>query len=315
MIRPNLQSGYALFTSIMLTGTLIIIAYATTNFALKQLLLSTSGADSHLAFYVADSGVECAMYWDVKNGPTSAFDSSAPTSSITCGGQSNAVTSTGGGSETIWLDDGSALPSGFSPSSDGGDSWTWVGANPSPQSGTSAHQSNDTSGEHQHYFTGTSFPVATGDILIAYIYINPASPPSEVMLQWNSGGSWEHRAYWGSDSIGWGSPGTASRYYRGVLPMPGGWVALQVPASLVGLEGQTVNGIAFTLFNGQATWDHVGKSSAGSGGGISTFQIPVGSSCAIVTVTKTGTNTTIESKGYNTCSGGNRLERAIRITY
>jgi glucose/arabinose dehydrogenase len=36
-------------------------------------------------------------------------------------------------------------------------------------------------------------------------------------------------------------------------------VRLEVPASLVGLEGQTLNGMAFTLFNGRATWDHAGK--------------------------------------------------------
>ncbi len=148
MTKLHLQSGYALFTSILLTGTLLVIAYATTNFSLKQLLLSTSGAESHAAFYVADTGVECAMYWDIKNGATSAFDPSAPAATVTCGGSANVVT---------------------------------------------------------------------------------------------------------------------------------------------------------------------------SGGGISTFQIPVqmsgGSSCAIVTVTKSGGNTTIASKGYNTCSGSNRLERAIRITY
>lgn len=151
MTKRNSQSGYALFTSILLTGTLIIIAYATTNFSLKQLLLTTSGAESHSAFYVADTGVECALYWDLKNGATSAFDIAA-VGAITCGGST--VT------------------------------------------------------------------------------------PTRVI----SGG---------------------------------------------------------TITN--------------------TFQIPVqmsvGSSCANLTVTKSGGNTTIESKGYNTCGGGNRLERAIRITY
>jgi len=43
------------------------------------------------------------------------------------------------------------------------------------------------------------------------------------------------------------------------LPATGQWVRLEVPASLVGLEGQSVDGMAFTLFNGRATWDQTGK--------------------------------------------------------
>ena len=45
----------------------------------------------------------------------------------------------------------------------------------------------------------------------------------------------------------------------GALPPTGQWVRLEVPASLVGLEGRTLNGMAFSLVNGRATWDHAGK--------------------------------------------------------
>src|SRR5499426_2755108 len=60
----------------------------------------------------------------------------------------------GGGGEVVWVDD--ALPAGATAQSDGGDSWTWVSSNPSPYSGTVAHQSNIAAGEHQHYFTGAT---------------------------------------------------------------------------------------------------------------------------------------------------------------
>ncbi|MCA1633137.1 MAG: hypothetical protein LC802_05305, partial [Acidobacteria bacterium] len=51
------------------------------------------------------------------------------------------------------------------------------------------------------------------DKLIAYVYLDPANVPSEVMLQWNDG-TWEHRAYWGANNItGWGVEGTESRRY------------------------------------------------------------------------------------------------------
>jgi hypothetical protein len=66
------------------------------------------------------------------------------------------------------------------------------------------------SGEHQRYFYNATatLSVAVGDSLFSYVYLDPANPPSEVMLQWNNG-SWEHRAYWGMNLIGWGSDGTA----------------------------------------------------------------------------------------------------------
>jgi len=82
--------------------------------------------------------------------------------------------------------------------------------------------------------------------------------PSEIMLQWNDGSSWEHRAYWGADMLGYGVENTASRHYAGPLPAAGQWVQLKVPTSQVGLEGSTVSGMGFSLYNGGATWDAAG---------------------------------------------------------
>lgn len=163
-------------------------------------------------------------------------------------------------SDVVWVED--SLPSGAST---GGDSegWNWVSVSPTPFSGSLAHQSALVSGEHQHYFYGAStlFSINTGDTLFAYVYLDPTNPPSEVMLQWHDAASgWEHRAYWGGNSIPFGADGTASRKYMGALPASGGWVRLNVPASAVGLEGINIDGMAFTLWNGKATWDKAGKS-------------------------------------------------------
>lgn len=164
--------------------------------------------------------------------------------------------------DVAWVN--GSVPAGGTLASDGGDAWTWVTTNPASLSGSPAHQSNLAAGEHQHYFYGSTntLAVGVGDKLYAYVYLDPANPPSEVMLQWNVNGSWEHRAYWGANSIGWGTDGTTSRQYMGTLPAAGGWVRLEVPASLVGLEGTTVNGMAFTLYGGRATWDQAGKVNA-----------------------------------------------------
>jgi len=45
----------------------------------------------------------------------------------------------------------------------------------------------------------------------------------------------------------------------GPLPPAGGWARLEVPAAAVGLENTVVDGMAFMLYGGQATWDYAGK--------------------------------------------------------
>ena len=161
--------------------------------------------------------------------------------------------------ETVWVDD--HLPEGARQMADGGDAWAWIGSDPEPFSGTVAHRSNAAAGPHQHFFDGVAkpLPINSGDRLFAQVYLDPADPPKEVVLQWHSG-SWEHRAYWGENLIDWGVNGTASRYPMGALPEPGRWVRLEVPASAVDLAGRTVDGMAFSLHGGKATWDCAGRS-------------------------------------------------------
>ena len=115
-------------------------------------------------------------------------------------------------------------------------------------------------GVHQHYFANATEPmqVQAGDTLYAYVYLDPANPPRALMLQWNAGGSWEHRAYWGANLINKGADGTDGRRYMGPLPPTGQWVRLEVPANAVGLEGASVSGMAFTLYDGRVTWAYGG---------------------------------------------------------
>lgn len=163
---------------------------------------------------------------------------------------------------TVWMDD--AVPQGATADAGGGDSWNWVSGGPAPFSENLAVQSSIASGAHQLFFYSATatMTVNSGDILIAYVYLDPANPPSEVMLQWYDGSSWEHRAYWGANDLAWGFNGTAGLYPMGALPASGQWVRLEVPASVVGLEGLTVSGMAFTLYGGRATWDYAGKNNS-----------------------------------------------------
>jgi hypothetical protein len=177
------------------------------------------------------------------------------------------------GSNQVWIDD--ALPANTTTTSDGGDSWNWVSSSPSPHSGARAFQSSGSSGEHSLTFANAngsmedtetdegkqgSLAVQTGDTLYAWVYLDPSSPPTELMICWNdSTGNGEHRAYWGANSIAWGNNNSASRFNVGALPAMGQWVQISVPASAVGLEGQTVVGMSFAAYNGKVTWDAIGR--------------------------------------------------------
>jgi hypothetical protein len=173
-----------------------------------------------------------------------------------------------------WMEDTS--PQGCYQYTSGGDNWNWVtswsdgigwgGGTVYPQSGQKMRVSaNTTNTIHQHYFERAVSVIrpGTGDVLYAYVNLDPTKPPSEVMLQFqtledNGVYGREHRAYWGSNLINYGTDGTASRTNMGVLPATGQWVRLQVPASAVGLEGRIIEGINFTLYSGRAAWDSAG---------------------------------------------------------
>src|SRR5262249_54646070 len=131
---------------------------------------------------------------------------------------------------------------------------------------TKAHQSTAAPAFHQHYFEVTHqwemLLISPGDRLFTQIFLDPGDLPEEVMLQWKNDGAWEHRAYWGANQLNWGVDGTESRQYMGPLPSAGKWVRLEVPARLVGLEVKQLNGMAFTLYGGGATWDYSGTRSA-----------------------------------------------------
>lgn len=102
-------------------------------------------------------------------------------------------------------------------------------------------------------------PLKSGDTLFAWVRLDPDHPPREIMLAWNDGQSWEHRAYWGADEITYGRDRSPGRRHVGDLPAPGQWVRLSVPASAVGLDGQSPTGMSFSILGGNAEWRDVGR--------------------------------------------------------
>ena len=133
---------------------------------------------------------------------------------------------------------------------------------PPPAGG--GHRSGLRAGVHQHFFEAATetLTLALGEQLYAWVYLNPERPPRTLMLQWHAD-SWDHRAYWGENLIDWGAEGTLARARAGDLPTPGEWVQLRLPAALVGLEGLAADGMAFTLYDGQAAFAMTGAIATG----------------------------------------------------
>ncbi len=81
------NQGFTLLIAIVVTSMLLIVSFVVVNVALKQLVLANSSEESQYAFYSADSGTECAVYWDLKNSAASAFATSTA-GTISCNSQS-----------------------------------------------------------------------------------------------------------------------------------------------------------------------------------------------------------------------------------
>ena len=159
--------------------------------------------------------------------------------------------------EVIWIDDD--LPSGAQPQGD--TPWRFVTKGEGPVFSGEKSSTRTATGLSQHFFTGANpgLKIGEGDVLFAYVFLDPANPPKSIMLQFNDGG-WDHRSNWGDeDAIGFGVKNTPSKRIAGALPKTGEWVRLEVRAADVGLPaGAMLNGWAFTQSGGTCHWDRAG---------------------------------------------------------
>jgi hypothetical protein len=165
----------------------------------------------------------------------------------------------------LWLDDD--LPAGVNATIDGASAWQWLATSNqlAPYAGTRAFGLHS-DGLRQSFFTDAlpTLQMHDGDQLFAHVFLDPANPPRQIMLQWHSlNHGWNHRAYWGENLIEWGQDGTTSRVRIGDLPKAGEWVRLEVDPAQVGLSpGSIVDGVAFTQFGGFVAWDAAGVRTA-----------------------------------------------------
>lgn len=65
-IKYKSEAGFALYYAVLFSSVLLAVGVSMLNISLKEFLLSASLKESETAFFAADSGAECAIYWDIR---------------------------------------------------------------------------------------------------------------------------------------------------------------------------------------------------------------------------------------------------------
>lgn len=59
------KKGFTLLFAVLVSILILAVGASIISIALKQVILSGAGRDSQFAFYAANTGLECALYWDL----------------------------------------------------------------------------------------------------------------------------------------------------------------------------------------------------------------------------------------------------------
>lgn len=60
------QSGFVLLFAVLISSIVLAVGAGVFNITRKELILSRASRDSQFAFFAADTGAECAFFWDRK---------------------------------------------------------------------------------------------------------------------------------------------------------------------------------------------------------------------------------------------------------
>jgi RHS repeat-associated protein len=245
------------------TGTLTLSANAPTGGATVALSSSDTSVATVPATVVVPAGTNSASFTITtvtvtSNTPVTISGSYGTTQSAgvtvtSCSGMIVPAASVDA-AESVWVED--AIPAGATT---WGSNWTWDTTHKA--SGTQSHSATSTGPLEEHLFDGaaTNMWMGTRDLVTTWVLLDPCNPPREILLSWRRADQWQHRAYWGENLVNAGTNNTESRRYMGPLPTAGVWTRLEVPASSVGLHGQGVDGLFFSIYGGKVWFDRSGR--------------------------------------------------------
>jgi Tfp pilus assembly protein PilX len=72
------ERGFTLLLAALIASTVLSLGSSIFLIAQKQVLLSSAGRDSQFAFYAADAGAECALYWDMRQDAFATSSTATP---------------------------------------------------------------------------------------------------------------------------------------------------------------------------------------------------------------------------------------------
>ncbi len=78
------SSGFVALFTILIASTLMIMIVGIFSSTYKEFLLTKGATDSDKSFFSADTGIECALFYDRKMGAFPDFAMGVPLSSLTC---------------------------------------------------------------------------------------------------------------------------------------------------------------------------------------------------------------------------------------
>src|SRR3989344_961009 len=85
--KSRAERGFTLFFAVLIGSLLLAIGMGIFSITIKELTLSFGGRLSQSAFYAADAGAECALYWDYRAEVFPSPDSTGVASGVVCGNQ------------------------------------------------------------------------------------------------------------------------------------------------------------------------------------------------------------------------------------
>ena len=87
------MKGITLLLAVFVSSLTLTLGLGIFTLLFSELEFSGTAKESLVAFYAADSGIECAIFWDIER---DAFATSSSNSTITCDGDSSTFNPSGG---------------------------------------------------------------------------------------------------------------------------------------------------------------------------------------------------------------------------
>src|SRR3989344_2749924 len=78
------ERGFTILFAMLISSLALAIGVAIYDITVRELDLSSTATQSQYAIYAADTGAECALYWDSKNTFATSSQSSVPSSGVLC---------------------------------------------------------------------------------------------------------------------------------------------------------------------------------------------------------------------------------------